>query len=76
MAYFKCSVHVVFGFRGVFGQICFGLFCFVLYSLVFGLFICICGKAWAPDVMSGKTRAQISPDFLKFLALSHISHAR
>ena len=75
MAYSKCSVHVVFGFRGVFGQICFGLFFFVLYSLVFGLFICICRKAWALGVMSGKTRVQISPDFLKFLALSHISHA-
>ena len=50
-------------------------FCFVLYSLVFGLFICICRKAWALGVMSGKTRVQISPDFVKCLALSHISHA-
>ena len=50
-------------------------FFFVLYSLVFGLFICICRKAWALGVMSGKTRVQISPDFLKCLALSHISHA-
>lgn len=32
MAYSKCSVHVVFGFRGVFGQICFGLF-FVLFYI-------------------------------------------
>ena len=75
MVYSKCSVHVVFCFRGVFGWICFVLICFVLYSLVFGLFICTCRKAWALGVMSRKTRVQISPDYLKFLALGHISHA-